>query len=847
MAGWAAALALLVAGAWLGVPRLPAMLEMLRLAVWPPTVEDRQAPGPPSPPPPRSATAYSPPGADLDQAAQRAVGWTLQVALSAHARVRAASDGGHGATPREIAAHQVASRPGGENGPVLPEATLLAAMLRAAAHPPDQPVARTPAGLAVMRRQASVAAALLFSLPEALTERIAMSDGDLRAPPDLASLLGAFVDPGAATPPSPFVDLTAERTPWRWLFFLPALATLGAGLARWRFGTARATDEPGRQDWLTAARAGDRALRDMMNQRIERVRSLIGVEGRSAPLSHRSVPPIIRRAALNRLAGAEPAQSTRIDARRSVRAIIRGMGVADPVFRRTKRLVGYVVLVHRRSEEDHERHRIRLFLEAIRAAGIPVAAYEYHAAPLRLWEAASGRMAAGRFGETRGSARGVSLDDVCARHAGMRLVLATDGRELVAPLGVRMDRRIAAALRLGWRERMILTPVPPGDWGAMEYVLSRDLAAPIGRAGRGALDDLASSFGDGHGLRRARAALERAAGEPDFNRQATAWLRSILLGPEAERALGADRLLSRGEFVHFDDPAITLDYPPPQEAISGVVMDLQRWLGPLGFAWHGALAHYPDIRLDLTLHMAERLTGAGLLPLQRQGRFLTPDGELAFQRMSALPWFRSGRWPIWLRQPVLDALDEEVRRQSKAIVADLFATQPVAGAAAPDPDALPIWWPRAGGVRAPRDAVSLRALAWPGRDAVERAWSEGQRKALEEKAAPAEQAERSRLLRRTLGVALALACWGAAAFALWPEEASALNGGQDWDGFWIVSGTAGLTAAGLGVSRIIGLLRTRRPATGPKGVGPDKTPGPRADDGDEGAQSGGASGDARAS
>jgi hypothetical protein len=132
---------------------------------------------------------------------------------------------------------------------------------------------------------------------------------------------------------------------------------------------------------------------------------------------------------------------------------------------------------------------------------------------------------------------------------------------------------------------------------------------------------------------------------------------------------------------------------------------LKRWLGPRGFLWHAACAIYPQLRYDLTIHIG-RVLRSGPDPEAPLLFRDTPEDRVTLNRITALPWFRAGRMPEWLRLDVLSTLDADTLGRANAIIRKLFEAAP-AGHGGP----LSIWWPRTGALAIPPDAVMADALS----------------------------------------------------------------------------------------------------------------------------------------
>lgn len=111
------------------------------------------------------------------------------------------------------------------------------------------------------------------------------------------------------------------------------------------------------------------------------------------------------------------------------------------------------------------------------------------------------------------------------------------------------------------------------------------------------------------------------------------------------RTLGAAGAAARLPTTLSDLPRrwLSPEAPDPDTQVA-LIDDLRGYLGEDGLLWLAACAVYPELHWPLTLELGRRLELPGFLAL--------------LVRVSALPWFRHGRMPDWLREVLLDALGE---------------------------------------------------------------------------------------------------------------------------------------------------------------------------------------------
>jgi hypothetical protein len=552
-------------------------------------------------------------------------------------------------TPRALA--QIYA---GESDFIADAETFLTIMLKRWPEDPDTPLQRNPAGRHGLTQYASAFATLEYGRPVTARplERNTAEDAFLR------DQLSVFSSGGEAEPARPVAASTwPEWLPW--LAFLPLLPALVI---------AAVTFRPAARASLTNPGAGQRG------KPIE-----LPLDGLIV-----SAPAPERRLA-REIAWREPVAGRRVHGEKSIRATLARGGFLTPVMRRRRLLAEYVFLVPRRRIDDHERDRVSRFIDALARGGLSVQAYDYDPDPRSLMP---------RSDETFSAS--FDLRGLRERHPDARLVLVTDGTELVDYFTLKPLPFVAEELAK-WPSRMLLTPVPMAEWGEREMNIADALGGLVGRATPDGFRDLATAFGDRpKPPPRPVSASRLPAGEKGMIQRVVSWL------VETERRLGvADNVTERPSAVRFDDPALRSDAPPPEAEIKALLRDLHRWLGPRGFHWLAACAVYPQLRFGLTVYLGLKVTvryGAVAMPL---------FSEKLLAQLTLLPWFRSGHMPPWLRKALLDALPEEERTDLRAAVNALLNGKPVLpeGVKLPPEARLPVWRPQTEGLDVPPDAV----------------------------------------------------------------------------------------------------------------------------------------------
>ena len=301
-----------------------------------------------------------------------------------------------------------------------------------------------------------------------------------------------------------------------------------------------------------------------------------------------------------------------LDTAATLRATVRAAGALSPRWRSQNRTPEYLVLVDRRHPRDHTtRHQLDL-LAALADVGLGTHVWlfegspEHGCWPLRASDRQPLRTA---FGE------------LAARHAGQRLLVCGDAVALQDPASG-APRAWARALPL-LAEQAWLTPLPLSAWGAAEDAVSAQgfLLLP---AQAGALVTLAGW------LTSERAALSVP---PDWPLAYPALLR--------------------------DDPLswVSRALPPPPAEFDALMFQLRSSLGVQRHAWLCGCAVFPALSPTLTLAL-------GREALQLDSEALA----LGYTALAALPWFRYGRMPDWLRERLLDDLPADQQPALRAVI-----------------------------------------------------------------------------------------------------------------------------------------------------------------------------------
>lgn len=289
-----------------------------------------------------------------------------------------------------------------------------------------------------------------------------------------------------------------------------------------------------------------------------------------------------------------------IDVMATAEATARAGGWLQLTLRRRPVANEHLFLIERQDDGDHLWEYGRTLVAIARGAGvaIDVFSFERDVRQLRSERGAMVHLAA--------------LARQCPDH---HLVVLSDGACLIDGVS---GAPAAWAAELGeWRDRVLLTPRPPAEWGPLE----RMLAARLGIAVIPATPD---------GLVRL-ARREASFAPPSGRGRAAAPLSATLFDWLADR------------------PRLWLGRASPGVAmLDRLIAELRATFGRRGFAWLAGMAAYPELRWPLTLRLGAGLQDDDARPLLRLDRLMA---------LSRLPWLRHGRMPDWLRQRLLSELD----------------------------------------------------------------------------------------------------------------------------------------------------------------------------------------------
>lgn len=337
-----------------------------------------------------------------------------------------------------------------------------------------------------------------------------------------------------------------------------------------------------------------------------------------------------------------------LDLEATLAATIQAAGAFSPRWRLLQHTPEYLALIDRRHPADHLAAYAEALVQALAEHGVTVQAYHFEGSPdhgcWRLRQGAAGREAFDRSG----------MAELAGRYGGHRLLVFGEADALVDPLSG-APRPWTQSLGV-FRQRAWFTPMPLPSWGAAEEAADAQgfLVLPMPAE---ALTTLAGWFSAGD-LSLATGADWPLAYPPLLRSQGVAW--------------------------------VVRQSAPPQDTLGELLYQLRAYLGPARHQWLCACAIFPSLSPTLSLALGKELD----LDAREQA--------LGMATLGALPWFRHGRMPAWLRQALLAELSPENEARFRAVIQQRLAGA-LAGEATP------------GGAELARVATRRRLWAWLGR------------------------------------------------------------------------------------------------------------------------------------
>lgn len=299
-----------------------------------------------------------------------------------------------------------------------------------------------------------------------------------------------------------------------------------------------------------------------------------------------------------------------VDIAATLRATAATLGALSPRWRQVRRTPEYLVLVDTRHPSDLLAACGHALVAELVRLGVTMHVYGFDGSP------AGGCWVHGAVGnDDVATRRRIPFSVMATRHQNQRLfIIGNADAAMLGPKGGPQPWVQSVSLLA---ERVWLTPQPLATWGAAEFAADDAgfLVLPLQES---ALPTLASWLTSG------RLALEQSPDDPRSYPR-------LLCGSELEWVIRSD--------------------PPPPEVSRELLAQVRSMLGGIRFQWFCACAAFPALTPPLTSTF---------------GKLVLPDDAVAVRQgmpvLAALPWFRYGRMPEWLRKELLGQLAPDFRR-----------------------------------------------------------------------------------------------------------------------------------------------------------------------------------------
>jgi WD40 repeat protein len=305
-----------------------------------------------------------------------------------------------------------------------------------------------------------------------------------------------------------------------------------------------------------------------------------------------------------------------MDATQTAQASARAAGVFSPVMVHRKQMPEYVVLINRKSADDHQAKIFYSLMEQLQQYDVSLVCYYFRNDPRVCWRSDN-------------PLHRLLLSELAVIHHASTLFLCSESALCFDPISGKPESWVKKIEE--WPNRVLFTPDPPYHWTRREWSLTA--------AGMIILP-------------------ATATGLKIYAELSEDWRIEMLFPAEYSRAYPA--IIGSDSMRWIDRKA------PPPETIKRLLRQLSGYLGPTAFVWLCACAIYPEISLPLTQYLfgaISKISGS-------DGR---PDLQLkSLSFLARLPWFRYGYMPDWLRVTLINQLTVEqetaVRRHLEALL-----------------------------------------------------------------------------------------------------------------------------------------------------------------------------------
>lgn len=310
-----------------------------------------------------------------------------------------------------------------------------------------------------------------------------------------------------------------------------------------------------------------------------------------------------------------------LDVELTILESIKSAGMFAPVYAKRAVASEYLILIDRRSKDDHVTRYAEGLVSILRTSQVYCDVYYFDGDFRRVFKSHH--------------LPRVSLEELIGRHSSHRLILITNGNAVLDPVSARVE---SWAYQLSqFHRRVCLTPTPPELWGYREMVISGAFDCVV-------LPLLPESIPTAFQVLSDERVSRRApdVGAAEHHRAAMNHLVDIL----------------------EDRASLWLSSSAPGEALLNAVEEAARSaFGDDGYLWMAACAVYPELNWNLTLHLGSALRGTRGEPVFSAERLL---------KLAILPWFRDGSMPTWLRRRLTESMSPAQFNETQAVLSKLL-------------------------------------------------------------------------------------------------------------------------------------------------------------------------------
>jgi len=293
-----------------------------------------------------------------------------------------------------------------------------------------------------------------------------------------------------------------------------------------------------------------------------------------------------------------------LDIQATVNATARRGGCLDLRKRRMNQRPAYVLLMDQLHPQDQQFNWFMHWEAEFRREGLQVETFVFSGDPHICWRP--------------GSSTALHLEQLAVQRVGDRLIIFSDGASLYDAVTGALQPWVRESELHRWRDRVLLTPLEPPDWGQREQKLAEAgfAVVPTTESGLAAM---------------------------------VQWLATGSARLEVRG--GARRLPPR---LADASPAWGETEPPDDvDQLHGLIGELRSYLGTNGFRWFAACAAFPVLRWEFVLDLGRILLG-------------DQDAAVHVQSLVRLPWMRRGAMPDWFRLRLLNELSQTEQSEARS-------------------------------------------------------------------------------------------------------------------------------------------------------------------------------------